>query len=52
MPEKFKSRPSVEPEFNKTERTLIRLYRLLPRRDRQHLHRVLFILVKAALKRG
>ncbi len=52
MPEQFEKSPTVEFRFNKTERTLIRLYRLLPRRDRQHLHRVLFILVKAALKRS
>jgi hypothetical protein len=52
MPENFERKPAVEPEFNKTERTLIRLYRLLPHRDRRYLHRVLFVLVRAAFKRS
>ncbi|WP_263263032.1 hypothetical protein [Pseudomonas sp. RIT-PI-S] len=52
MREKQENQTVVEPEFNKTERTLIHLYRQLPLQDRRYLRRVALIMAKAALKRS
>jgi hypothetical protein len=51
MREKLGNKTIVEPDFNKTERTLIHLYRQLPLQDRRHLRRVALVMAKAALKR-
>lgn len=50
MQEKHARTIDDEPEFNKTERRLIQLYRKLPRSDRRHLRRVMLVMVKAALR--
>lgn len=52
MREKPENTPIAEPEFNKTERALIHLYRQLARQDRRYLRRVALVMARAALKRS
>lgn len=51
MPEKYEKIVNVEMRLTKIEHTLIRLYRRLPRHDRQYLRRVLVVMAKAGLRR-